>query len=303
MPKSLLRFRYGFSTNDESLARTRADLFLDSDQAGSVLFLFDAEALTLAPVTNLALDGSPVRNLAKDAAAPTLVDGQVQLTAGQTLALAGGGLDMQVVTERDNGVLVPADVMARHWAAGAGRQISIGAVVKLPAEVDWPAASLRFLSFGNTINGFNNGVEPYGMGFQTAGALKRVFAIRQHAAAPGSAASLAVTVPPQAFGQVCLWHYRRTPAGQRATLFYPGGSVATAVIAAGAENTQDFSARTGLFGVPLPTWAAGLAGQTAHKRFTCDRLWIENPALAPTRDPDAMAAADWARVQARGAFS
>jgi hypothetical protein len=293
---------YPFVSSDLSRPIARIDPnFLNAVQNAGVTFLFDAESLTFPPAPALNVDGSAVLNLARDTVAPSLVDAAIELTAGQALALMGGGLDFSALTERNNGLLIPADVMARHHAS-AERHISIGLVVKLPAEVNWPATGApRLLTFGTGGNGYSNSIDPYEIAMQTVGGIKRLRAFRQTGAANGTADILSVDVPVGALGQVCLLHYRRTAAGQRFRLFYPGG-VVEANLAFGAENTQNFAPNTGLLGLGLPGWNVGLTDQAGAKVWRAYRLWIENPALSG-RDPDAAAAADWVRIQARGAFS
>lgn len=123
----------------------------------------------------------------------------------------------------------------------------------------------------------------------------RLEAIRQTGGSTLVSMNVAVAdVDYEQLAQIVWW---RNAAGTGLSLRTARGRTTTSGVA-GADNTSNFSAEAGRFGVCDTYSTPAAPGSVNAVKFRAYRLFIENLARSG-RDPLAVAEADWLRVQAR----
>lgn len=280
----------GLTTNT-ALPLYRVDPLLVGDNDG-VRFLFDLAAPRLCYPGGNPANGAVVKDIAGREA------GSVVAANGQAIAFAGNGFAFDAINAAGGGYLnIPASVAADLWA---DQRFLLCCYVRLPTTADWNTSptSIPFFGFGSTTSGYVNG--PDIASVMQLNTSRRIRAARQTAA--GGAADLLEFGPAAAdYGSVVQLAFWRSTT-QQALWLRSANSRTLVTSAAGAANTQNFSAQTGKIGIGPSLSGGPITSNPGVTKWRAYRGFIENLARSG-RDPIAVLDADWARVIARGAFS
>lgn len=224
---------------------------------------------------------------------------------GAVINYAGGGFDFTASGAAsgglDRGVAAPASVLADLFTpyGGASQRYLFMLYLKLPAAADWQVTTAGLLTFASD-KPYTTDPSLLNIGFGLgAGSEGQIQSRRQTALNVQNQS--AVRAEAGDFGTVCQLGIWRNAAGQglRLRSLTSGLAAKLATQAAGADNALDFSADTFAFG---RTAAFSANAGNLMNGFRIYRAMVENLARSG-RDPVAVLDADFARVQARAAFS
>lgn len=256
-----------------------------------VRFLFDA-AFRWCYADGTANGNKAVRDVAERK------DTSLLVRSSQSIPLVGNGLDFSGTTLPGSYIEIPASVMADLYA---DQHVLICMYMTLPSSDDWPAAASAKALFQGSNNSNSFAAVP-DMAFIGFGAAAKSISFRRQTAV-GAAASLTISPSGPGFGQftqIAMW---RTSAEFGARMKTPSGQTVTTG-AAGANNSADFSAALGGFGLPLGFWTFNGLDATELKanNYRLHRAFIENLERSG-RDPQAVLDDDWQRQIDRAVFA
>lgn len=266
------------------------DPLLEGAGAG-VRFLFDLASALSWPSQGNPVNGSPIGDVAE------VANGAFLAQTGET-TFAGGGFDFTAVTADPAAIVGPAGRLAGIHAGGQKFMVCLYA--KLPSAADWNTAALiaPFFSTTASAGGYPGEADMLTIAQNSGGSLS----FRRQLDGAGTIVNKSVAVQPGDYGQLAQIAYYRTAAGGFGLLRTAAGIQITSADAS-ANNTGDFSQKQPRFGVVGSF--NDLVNQAPHRAAANYRLFrgfVEDLALSG-RDPSTVLAADWDRVQARGAFS
>jgi hypothetical protein len=257
-------------------------------------FSYPAGPFSNRPAAGAPVNGALVADVAEHA------NGSVVLTSGQIIGYAGGGFDYAAITAAGNYLSVPPSVAADIFAAfgGHAQQFMVTAYVKLPLKANWNsgAALAPMIAWGDA-NAAAGVADMITIGQSSISS--RLEAIRQTVGS--TLVSMNVTVADNEYGQLAQITFWRNASGTGLSLRTDQGRRTTSGVV-GADNTENFSTKTGRLGACNTYGVPSAAGATNSIKWRAYRLFVENLARSG-RDPMAVAEADWLRVQARIAAS
>lgn len=279
---------------DTSLPTLQRDQLLDG-AGGGVRFLFDLAFPFSWPTQAAPADGDTIVDVVE------LANGVFVKDASETIAYNGRGFDFSTMTSTSNTVendhvRMPTSV----WAdINTTQYFLLCAYLRLPSNADWNTSATLLPFFASGVSGgYTAEVDPITLAFMAGNIIT---ARRQTSVGAGtilSTAALGVGYQ-GAFAQVAFW---RNATGCALRVQSAAGAV-TVTAAAGANNTADFSAVQGKFGIVPPFTQFGTSPEhRTGRNFRLYRGFVENLATSG-RDPATVLAADWARVVARGVFT
>ncbi|PYY72186.1 hypothetical protein CRX42_02320 [Pseudomonas jessenii] len=227
-------------------------------------------------------------------------NGSVVLGAGQVIGYAGGGFDYAAITAAGNYLAVPPSVAADIFAAfgGHAQQFMVTAYVKLPLKTNWNsgAALAPMIAWGDA-NAAAGVADMITIGQSSISS--RLEAIRQTVGS--TLVSMNVPVSDSEYGQLAQITFWRNAAGTGLSLRTDQGRRTTSGVV-GADNTENFSTKTGRLGACNTYGVPSAGGATNSVKWRGYRMFIENLARSG-RDPVTVAEDDWLRVKARIAAS
>jgi hypothetical protein len=276
-------------SSDTTLPIQRRDRLLVNDNGG-VLFLADL-AYPWSYPGGTPIDGAVVRDIAERG-----TDGSIK--AGTGIAYAGGGLDFSNVTTSGNHLVIPASVAAALWGGGTGAQYFMVCIyLRLPVLAEWQTGTtpvlLPFIDWGQYTTGPD--LLMLSMYHNPAGIIQ----VRRQTAI-GVQAGCREKPAAGDYGGFAQLAYWRNASGTGSRLRTANGVVSASGVV-GANNTVDFSAQTGMFGIDSGRWWDGTRAQTKGQ-WRAYRTWIEDLSVSG-RDPVAVLDADYTRTVGRGVFS
>lgn len=281
------------ATGNTALPILRRDPILDGD-GGGVSFMFDTAFSWCVPAT-APLNGTVIRDISETG------DGEFNLTAGQTMAYAGGGFDFSSLTNDPAEVVGGVGSLAGIYSGN--QYFMVVGWFKLPISSDWKPDIGLTTMFETTANG---------AGYTVASDMVTIGQInspslnfrRQTNGSTHDVMSISPALHYDRVAQIAFW---RNAAGQGARLRSAGGTTSAAA-AVGSVNSGNFSTRRPRWGVPTafnnlndgnPTVAA------VHRAATNMRLyrgWVENLEVSE-RDPVTVLDADYAFVTGLARYS
>lgn len=276
------------------LSKFRLDPVL-ADDNGGVKFLFDFATTVGWPDQDAPVNGDTIKNIATTTGLMTLGNGSMNITSGQTVAFAGGGVDFTGLTSDPVEVVGPAGALTSIYDA-ANDYFLMCCYMKMPSSTDWnKSASLAPIFCATTAsNGYVSEADLFTLSMQLTGPALNLR--RQTNGA--TIQTLDFTNLTNVYGRVCQIAVWRDASGVFIRVKSAAGE-ATASTAVGSNNAGDFSAKQPRWGVPGSF--NNLATLTEHRATHKTRLyrgWIED-LTASGRSPLTVLDADWARVQAR----
>lgn len=218
-------------------------------------------------------------------------DGAFAITAGQAVGFSGGGVDFSPLTDGNAAIDIPAAVAADIH--GSGQHFLLCLYLRLPLQAEWPPSGLvPFAAWTDTSLGYAGGeIDLLTMGMMESGA-GVVLSARRQTAGGTVVDSHSILAAPHfgLVGQLAFW---RNATGQGLRFRSAAGTnISTA--AAGADNTGDFSGKTGHIGVPDSLWNMAAPGHVDASNFRMYRGFMEN-LQSSGRDPVTVLDADYAR--------
>ncbi|GGD24438.1 hypothetical protein [Aureimonas glaciei] len=287
----ILRTQLPFSTGDTSRRKFKVDPLLYGDTEG-VRFTLDLEKFSYSGTANPA-NNAPMFDLSANE------NGVMKVRTGSTVTRAGNGFAFYGTAAAGDYVEIPASVAADIQAS---QNFLIGMHVRLPTAAEWISAApsnAPILTWTDAATGWPT-AELLHVSMTAYGGVKRINWTRQTAANVVQDVGL----PPAAadFGGIVQLGYWRNSAGIGFRIKSENGLI-SATDVRGADNSLNFSAQKGKFGIGPSNWQSILSGgpKTASN-FRIHRLFIENLARS-NRDPTAVLDRDYARAKTRTVFS
>ncbi|MFG7486287.1 hypothetical protein [Methylorubrum rhodesianum] len=294
MPVPAIRQTFSGTASDATLPMSVPDrvMSVPAFDQGGIRHLFDhnnpATGLTGAPT-----NGQPIVDVSAHE------NGAFTFTGTGTLAYSGGGIDFSGVANVGATLDIPASVAADIWGNGTVPQYFLqGLYVKLPTKAQWVTAIRPLSCFTTASNGFQSEADLVTIAMVVVGATPYLRVIRQLSLGPATVDQFDIPLPDSVFGTVVQIGFWRNAAGQMAQLVWSAGSLQVAKTV-NANNIADFSTKKGKIGIGTSFWNNA---DTMGKTWRLYRGFIENLRTSG-RDPAAVLAADWKRVQARAVFS
>lgn len=281
------------------LQKFRLDPLLSGDNGG-VKFLFDFASRTGWPDQDAPVNGDAVKNIATTPGLMTLGDGAMNITSGQTVAFAGGGVDFSGLTNDPVEVVGPVgSLQSIHDAAND--YFLMCCYMRLPSSADWNSTTTLapFFCCTSSQNGWTT-PEADLLTVAMGGSSPNLTMRRQTAGATN--VSVSINALESFYGQVCQIAAWRNAAGAGLRVKSAlGEQIATAAV--GVNNSENFSGQLPRWGVPISfnNLSTGQSLEAAHRATHKTRLyrgWIEDLS-ASGRNPVSVIDADWTRVQAR----
>lgn len=265
--------------------------YKDIVAVNGVEFLFDLASLLSWPSLGTPANGDAVKDIAGGP------DGAVAISAGQSIAYAGGGFDFSANTADGQLVTAPAgSLQSIHDAANDYFMVAFYA--KFPVAGDWNVETTMSPFFCCTTGsaGYTGESDLVTIAQGSGGNLT---SRRQ---TNGGSASSNINVSAAAhYGLLTQVAYWRNAAGATLHLKSSAGvTVGTDVV--GADNTGDFSTKVPRWGITESFNTPSLPGHLNAWNWRLFRGWIEDLTVSG-RDPATVLDADYARTIARGVFS
>jgi hypothetical protein len=278
--------------SDTSLPVLKRDQLLSGDNGG-VRFHWDA-AFPFSYAGGAGAGGAVVSDIAE------IANGDIELTAGETMAYAGGGFDLSSMTTVAGATLANVRGPASVWSdIQADQRFLVACYLRLPTEANWNTNAIILPFFASSVGaggGYGTVADPITMAFKNTS--KTISFRRQTAIGTMVESTIIPTGHYGLMAQVAFW---RTAAGVGASVRSAAG-LTSAAATVGANNAADMSACRPRWGSVQPFTNRALAEHRASANYRVYRGFVENLARSG-RDPVAVLAGDWSRMASRSAFS
>lgn len=259
------------SSNPDLPQAERDDLLIGTT---SGIDLFDISHPYSYRSSTDAVSGQVVYNLARNQ--DNLV---VQLPAGSTADLLGGGIVFETTVSGFAGVKMPADIQADLFA---NQEYLVCVYIKIPTTAEWPTSNNRFIGDSAVAN--DSMVQGY---FSN---VVGQFVARRITASGGAGEQRTYIIPEEHRGKVAQISIYRTSTSWGFVINCDGLSFGSSQ-ASGSNSTYDWSSKSMIFGATA-----------VNNPIQVYRGFIEN--IHNTgRDPIAVISADWLRIKNLGVFS
>jgi hypothetical protein len=287
----VIRSRLGFATGDTARRKFKIDPLLYGDTEG-VRFALDLQKFSYSGPASPANNQS-IFDIAMNANAT------MKVQPGSTVTRAGNGFAFYGTSVPSDYIEIPASVAADIQTS---QNFLIGMNIRLPTEAEWISATpfvAPILTWSDSAAGWPT-AELLMISMTAYGGVKRVNFTRQTAA--NVVQDVGLQPATADFGGMVQLGYWRNADGIGFRIKSENGLV-FATDVRGADNSLNFSAQKGKFGIGPAYWPGVLAGgpKTASN-YRIHRLFIENLGKS-NRDPIAVLNRDYARTKSRAVFS